>query len=127
MALFELPKVKEHEFKISAEMRAVIDSKLLDESQVKKFSEFPELLDIEIENEIANPDISNLERDIFDAVYTNNPNKFFSCVSRVGVRHDLLARIYNWLIAKEDFSPKKDLPLLKRIEGAKSVFNIFDY
>lgn len=127
MALFQLPKVKKHEFRITADMKAVIDSKLLDASQVKKFSDFPELLEVEIDNEIAHPSIENLEKDIFDAVYTNNPNKFMRCVARVGVKKDLLERIYNWLIAKPDFNPKKDLPLLKRIEGAKSVFNIFDY
>lgn len=127
MALFEIPKVKEHEFIINTDMKAVIDAGLLDESQVKKFSDFPDLLDVEIENEIAHPDISNLEKDIFDAVYNNDPNKFMRCVARVGVKQDLLSRIYNWLISKEDFNPKRDLQLLKRIEGAKSVFNIFDY
>lgn len=127
MALFEIPKVKEHKFTINADMKAVIDAGLLDESQVKKFSDFPDLLDVEIENEIAHPDISNLEKDIFDAVYNNDPNKFMRCVARVGVKQDLLDRIYNWLISKEDFNPKRDLQLLKRIEGAKSVFNIFDY
>lgn len=105
----------------------VIDRGLLDVSQVKKFSDFPELLEEELENESLHPDISVLEKDIFDAVYTNDYHKFFRCVARVGVRKDLLARIYNWLIAKDDFNPKKDLPLLKRIEGASSVFNIFDY
>lgn len=127
MPLFTLPCRKERMFKISSEMQLVLDNHLMDESQVKKFSDFPELLDEEVENEIAHPDISNLEKDIFDAVYRNDYHKFFRCVARVGVRADLLSRIYNWLIAKEDFNPKKDLPLLKRIEGAKSVFNIFDY
>lgn len=127
MPLFELPRRKERVFKISDRMQIVLDDGIMDESQVKKFSDFPELLDEEVENEIAHPDISNLEKDIFDAVYRNDFHKFFRCIVRVGVRADLLSRIYNWLIAKEDFNPKKDLPLLKRIEGAKSVFNIFDY
>lgn len=127
MPLFELPKKKKHEFVFSADMNVVLKSGLLDESQVKKFAEFPDLLEIEIQNEFEHPDISNLEKDIFDAVYRNDYQKFFRCVAKVGVRSDLLARIYNWLITKEDFNPKKDLPLLKRIEGAKSVFNIFDY
>lgn len=127
MPLFELPRRREHKFNISKDMKAVIDAGLMDESQVKKFDRFPDLLGVELESEMAYPDISNLERDIFDAVYRNDYHKFFRCVSRVGVRDDLLARIYNWLIAKDDFDVKKDLPLLKRIEGAKSVFNIFDY
>lgn len=127
MPLFELPRKKPRKFVISKDMQSVIDSGIMDESQVKKFDQFPELLEIEVENEIAHPDISNLEKDIFDAVYRNDYHKFFRCVSKVGARSDLLARIYNWLIAKDDFDPKKDLPLLKRVEGAKSVFNIFDF
>lgn len=127
MPLFELPRYHERKFVISEDMKAVIASGIMDESQVKKFDMHPELLHVEVDNEIEHPDISNLEKDIFDAVYRNNYHKFFRCVARVGVRSDLLARIYNWLIAKEDFDVKKDLPLLRRIEGAKSVFNIFDY
>lgn len=127
MALFELPKVKRHEFKITQDMREAIDSGLMTESQVKKFSEFPELYEEELENERIHPSIEVFEKDIFDAVYMNDYVKFFRCVSRVGVRADLLARIYNWLIAKEDFNPKKDMQLLRRVEGAKSVFNIFEY
>lgn len=127
MPLFELPKKKERKFPISSDMKLVIDSGLLDESQVRKFADFPELLEQEVENEQHYPDISVLERDIFDAVLCNDYHKFLRCVVRVGARSDLLPRIYNWLIAKEDFDVKRDLPLLKRIEGAKSVFNIFDY
>lgn len=127
MPLFTIPKLKEHTFTISDSMRVVIDAGTLDESQVKKFSDFPELLDEEIENENQFPDVSNYEKDIFDAVYTNDYHKFFRCVAKVGVRKDLLERVYNWLIAKEDFNPKKDLSLLRRIEGAKSIFSIFDF
>lgn len=127
MPLFVMPQKKERKFPISREMKIVIDSGLIDESQVKKFAEFPELLEMEVENEQTYPDISVLEKDIFDAVLRNDYHKFFRCVARVGARADLLPRIYNWLIAKEDFDVKRDLPLLKRIEGAKSVFNIFDY
>lgn len=127
MPLFVLPKKKERKFPISSDMKLVIDSGLLDESQVRKFADFPELLGQEVENEQHYPDISVLEKDIFDAVLRNDYHKFLRCVVRVGARADLLPRIYNWLIAKEDFDVKRDLPLLKRIEGAKSVFNIFDY
>ena len=127
MPLFTLPVKKRHTFVISPEMKVVIDSKLMDESQVKKFDRFPDLLAIEIDNELEHPDISNLEKDIFDAVYRNDYNKFFRCVSKVGARPDLLSRVYNWLISKDDFDPKKDMQLLKRLEGAKSIFNVFEY
>lgn len=126
MALFILPKYEPRKFTISPVMQTVIDSNLLDESQVKKFDRFPELLSEELDNEERHPDISNLEKDIFDAVYTNNYLKFFRCVARVGYRADMLNRIYNWLLTKDKFD-KRDLSLLKRIEGAKSVYNIFDY
>lgn len=127
MPLFKLPQKAERTFKFTPEMQKLVDAGIMDASQVKKFDGFPDLLAEEVDNELAHPDISNLERDIFDAVYNNDPQKFFRCVVRVGVRPDLLERIYNWLLAKPDFNVKKDLPLLRRIEGAKSVFNIFDY
>lgn len=127
MPLFNIPKMSEKNFTISRDMQIVIDSGLLPESQVKKFAGFPELFDLEVENEQRFPDVSVLEKDIFAAVMDNDYRKFFSCVARVGYREDLLPRIYNWMISKEGFNPKRDLPILKRIEGAKSVFNIFDY
>lgn len=127
MPLFNVPKVKEHNFKISPEMKTVIDSGLMSESQIKKFAEFPELLEEELENELAHPSYESVETDIFNAVYTNNPNKFFSVVARVGVDPTMLDRIRYKLINKQDFNRRKDLPLLKRIENVKSVFNVFKY
>lgn len=127
MPLFNVPKVKEHNFKISPEMKTVIDSGLMSESQIKKFAEFPELLEEELENELAHPSYEGVETDIFNAVYTNNPNKFFSVVARVGVDPTMLDRIRYKLINKQDFNRRKDLPLLKRIENVKSVFNVFKY
>lgn len=124
--LFELPKYEPRTFTLSADMKTIIEAKLMDESQVKKFDRFPELLAVELENEQQYPDISNLEKDIFKAVYENDFVKFLRCVARVGYEQQLLARIYNWLLGKEDFT-KRDLALLKRVEGARSVYNIFDY
>ena len=51
-------------------------------------------------------------------------SNFFNCAMRVGFDKTILSRLYNWLLNKDDFK-KRDLALLKRVEGAKSVFNIF--
>jgi len=113
--------------KVTGKVKTVKVTKgVLDESQVKKFCNFPELLLVELDNEESHPDIANLEKDIFDAVFNNDYIKFFNCAMRVGFDKTILSRLYNWLLNKDDFK-KRDLALLKRIEGAKSVFNIFDY
>lgn len=127
MPLFELPKPKVHTFKFNDEMKLVLERGIMDESQLRKFSDFPELLGEEMENELAHPEVVSLKNDIMDAVYSNNPQKFFHCVAKVGVRSDLRDIIYGWLVGKEDFNPKRDLPLLRRLERAKTIFNIFDY
>lgn len=127
MPLFEMPRPKKREFKFSSDMQTILDRKIMDESQLRKFSEFPELLEEELENELAHPNVDTLRNDIMDAVYTNNPQKFFYCVAKVGVRSNLRDAIYGWLVGKEDFNVKRDLPLLKRLERSASIFNIFDY
>lgn len=148
MPLFTFPKYKSHSFKFSEQMILCTDhyesndgraylsvtdptkyrsvKGMLDASQVKKFDQFPDLLGVELDNEELHPDIAVLDKDIFDAIFNNDYMKFFRCVARVGYRPDFLDRIYSWLMSKEKFE-KRDVKLLKRIEGCRSVFNIFDY
>lgn len=127
MPLFELPRPKKREFKFSPDMQTILNRKVMDESQLRKFSDFPELLEEELENELAHPNVELLKNDIMDAVYSNNPQKFFHCVAKVGVSSNLRDVLYGWLIGKEDFNVKRDLPLLRRLENSSSIFSIFDY
>lgn len=126
MPLFTMPTTQEREFNLTSDMKIVVDSGKLPEEQVRKFADFPELLDEELNNEDRCPSIESIEKDIFDAVYVNDYHKFFRCVAKTGVDETLLPRIYNWLVNKPDFG-KKDMQLLRRLEGARSVFNIFEY
>lgn len=148
MPLFTFPKYTPHSFSFSEQMILCVDhyedkdgkaflsvadptkyklvKGLLDASQVKKFDRFPELLGAELNNEERCPDIATLDKDMFDAIFNNDFMKFFRCVDKVGYRSDFLDRIYSWLMSKEKFE-KRDVRLLKRIEGCRSVFNIFDY
>lgn len=155
MALFELPKKKVREFVFTEEMtiatlrteteivttsggKVVTDKKtgkpktvevqkgILDESQVRKFSVYPELLMEEIDNEEKYPSLESVEKDIFDAVMNDDIVKFLSCVARVGTGNSVMERIYTWILNKDKFT-KRDLEVLKRLEGSKSIFNIFSY
>ena len=47
----------------------------LPEDQVRKFVQFPELLEAELENEIREPEIENALKDVFDALHDHNTPK----------------------------------------------------
>ena len=111
MALFEIPKYVTHEFVVTKEMQTIIDMGNLDESQIKKFDKFPELVDEELENDCRCPDPGALDEDIFDAVYGNDPYKFMQCVSKVGADNGILDRVFVWLLTKKTAPSQEELKL----------------
>ena len=71
--LIAKPKVVEEKVEFSQVMKMA--TQFLPEEQVRKFYQFPELLEKELENEAREPEIENTLKDLFNALHEHNTPK----------------------------------------------------
>lgn len=71
--LIAKPKVVEEKIEFSQVMKMA--TQFLPEEQVRKFYQFPELLEKELENEAREPEMENTLKDLFNALHEHNTPK----------------------------------------------------
>ena len=71
--LIAKPKVVEEKVEFSQVMKMA--TQFLPEEQVRKFYQFPDLLEKELENEAREPEIENTLKDLFNALHEHNTPK----------------------------------------------------
>lgn len=73
--------------------------------QVKKFADYPHLVEKELLNEAREPEMENVIKDLFDALHEKNPPKLLKVLQ--GDKRKIFYAYRNQLMTKPDLTPRE--------------------
>ena len=90
--------------------------------QVKKFADYPHLVEAELLNEAREPEMENVIRDLFDALHEKNPPKLLKVLQ--GNKRKIFYAYRKQLMSKDTLTEKEAKALLKVENKEVSLLSI---
>ena len=108
--LIQKPEVKQEQIVLNEVQKMAIQ--FIPVEQVTKFSEFPELLEKELENEAREPEMENVLKDLFNALHEHNTPKLLKVLQ--GDKEKIFFAFKKQLETKDKLT-KREAKVLKLI------------
>lgn len=90
--------------------------------QVKKFADYPHLVEAELLNEAREPEMENVIRDLFDALHEKNPPKLLKVLQ--GDKRKIFYAYRKQLMSKDTLTEEEAKALLKVENKEVSLLSI---
>jgi len=90
--------------------------------QVKKFADYPHLVEAELLNEAREPEMENVIRDLFDALHEKNPPKLLKVLQ--GDKRKIFYAYRKQLMSKDTLTEEEAKALLKIENKEVSLLSI---
>ncbi len=90
--------------------------------QVKKFADYPHLVEAELLNEAREPEMKNVIRDLFDALHEKNPPKLLKVLQ--GNKRKIFYAYRKQLMSKDTLTEEEAKALLKVENKEVSLLSI---
>lgn len=90
--------------------------------QVKKFADYPHLVEAELLNEAREPEMENVIRDLFDALHEKNPPKLLKVLQ--GDKRKIFYAYRKQLMSKDTLTKEEAKALLKVENKEVSLLSI---
>lgn len=108
--LIQKPEVKQEQIVLNEVQKMA--TQFIPVEQVTKFSEFPELLEKELENEAREPEMENVLKDLFNALHEHNTPKLLKVLQ--GDKEKIFFAFKKQLETKDKLT-KREAKVLKLI------------
>ena len=90
--------------------------------QVKKFADYPHLIEAELLNEAREPEMENVIKDLFDALHEGNPKKLLKVLQ--GDKKKIFYAYRKQLMSKDKLTEKEARALLAIVDKEVSLLSI---